>query len=243
MGDWLSRWSVVAIAGGATGAALLLLTPDRAFGRIAPFLIAAGSLALLLEPRLTAWRRGRDDGHGSVVALAAPLFVISIYNGYFGGGSGIMVLTLMLVLVDQQLASANALKNMLIGASQVVCAAASRARRLGHLARRRAAEHRHARREHPRPARGAAPAGPLPPAADRAGRVHARRLAVVRSPLMSTGELLPNDTAAVRGAREVARRYSSPSLFNHSARSYLWAASLGRTEGLESDAELLYARR
>ena len=123
-GRWLSRWSVVAIAGGATGAALLLLTSDRAFGRIAPFLIAAGSLALLLEPRLTAWRRGRDEGHGSVVALAAPLFVISVYNGYFGGGSGIMVLTLMLVLVDQQLAGANALKNMLIGASQVVCASA-----------------------------------------------------------------------------------------------------------------------
>ena len=123
-GRWLSRWSVVAIAGGATGAALLLMTSDRAFGRIAPFLIAAGSLALLVEPRLTAWRRGRVDGHGSVVVLAAPLFVISVYNGYFGGGSGIMVLTLMLVLVDQQLASANSLKNMLIGASQVVCALA-----------------------------------------------------------------------------------------------------------------------
>jgi uncharacterized membrane protein YfcA len=64
---------------------------------------------------------GRDHGHRSV-ALAAGLFVISVYNGYFGGGAGIMVLTLMLVLVDQQLASANALKNMLIGASQVVCA-------------------------------------------------------------------------------------------------------------------------
>jgi uncharacterized protein len=122
-GSWLWRWSLVAVAGGAAGAALLLITSDHAFSRIAPFLIASGSLALLLEPRLTAWRRGRVDGHRSVVALAAPLFVISVYNGYFGGGAGIMVLTLMLVLVDQDLASANALKNMLIGASQVICAA------------------------------------------------------------------------------------------------------------------------
>jgi uncharacterized protein len=122
-GRWLWRWSLVAIAGGATGAALLLLTSDRAFGRIAPFLIASGSLALLLEPRLTAWRRGRDHGHRSL-ALATGLFVIPVYNGYFGGGAGIMVLTLMLVLVDQQLAGANALKNMRIGASQVVCALA-----------------------------------------------------------------------------------------------------------------------
>jgi HD superfamily phosphodiesterase len=57
---------------------------------------------------------------------------------------------------------------------------------------------------------------------------------------MSIDELLPDDTAPVRGAREAALRYSSPSLFNHCARSYLWAASLGRSEGLEFDAELLY---
>ena len=57
---------------------------------------------------------------------------------------------------------------------------------------------------------------------------------------MSTDELLPGETPAVRGAREVARLYSSPSLFNHSARSYLWAASLGRAEGLDFDAELVY---
>jgi len=120
-GKWLRRWSLVAIAGGGAGAALLLLTPDRAFARIAPFLIATGSLALLVEPRLTAWRQGRHPRRPSL-PLAAGLFVISVYNGYFGGGSGIMVLTLMLVLVDQHLASANALKNMLIGASQVICA-------------------------------------------------------------------------------------------------------------------------
>ena len=57
---------------------------------------------------------------------------------------------------------------------------------------------------------------------------------------MSIDELLPDDTAPVRGAREAALRYSSPSLFNHCARSYLWAASLGRSEGLDFDAELLY---
>jgi HD superfamily phosphodiesterase len=57
---------------------------------------------------------------------------------------------------------------------------------------------------------------------------------------MSIDELLPDETAAVRGAREVAQRYSSPALFNHSVRSYLWGASLGRSEGIEFDAELLY---
>jgi HD superfamily phosphodiesterase len=57
---------------------------------------------------------------------------------------------------------------------------------------------------------------------------------------MRLDELLPEETAAVRGAREVALRYSSEALFNHSVRSYLWAASLGRAEALAYDAELLY---
>src|SRR4051794_12258908 len=57
---------------------------------------------------------------------------------------------------------------------------------------------------------------------------------------MSIEELLPDDSAPVRGARDAALRYSSASLFNHCARSYLWAASLGRSERLDFDAELLY---
>jgi hypothetical protein len=53
-------------------------------------------------------------------------------------------------------------------------------------------------------------------------------------------ELLPDETAAVRGAREAARAYSSPALFHHAARSYLWAASHGRAERIAFDPELLY---
>src|SRR3954447_1167856 len=118
-GSWLWRWSLVAVAGGAAGAGLLLITSDHAFSRIAPFLIASGSLALLLEPRLTAWRRGREHGHQTVV-LAGALFVISVYNGYFGGGSGIMVLTVMLVLVDQRLPRGNPPQQKVYRASPVL---------------------------------------------------------------------------------------------------------------------------
>ena len=56
------------------------------------------------------------------VALPALLIPLSLYNGYFGAGAGVMVLTLMLLLVDRHLPTANALKNMLIGAAQI-CAA------------------------------------------------------------------------------------------------------------------------
>ena len=120
-GAWLRRWLPVTAAGGVVGAALLLSTPSGTFERIVPFLVGAGALALLFEPRLTAWRRRRDRT-GDQLTLPGGLFVLSLYNGYFGAGSGVMVLTLMLLLVDPDLPIANALKNMLIGAGSIASA-------------------------------------------------------------------------------------------------------------------------
>ncbi|NRQ37218.1 HD domain-containing protein [Nonomuraea sp. NN258] len=48
------------------------------------------------------------------------------------------------------------------------------------------------------------------------------------------------DTPACRGALEVATRYHTPSLLNHSIRAYLWAAAYAQQEGIAFDAELLY---
>ncbi len=122
-GGWLRRWALVAAAGAAVGALLLLATPSAVFARIVPFLIAGGSLALLFEPRLTAWHRSRRRGGGrDRLAFGGSLFLLAVYNGYFGAGAGVMVLTLVLVMVDPHLPTANALKNMLIGSAQVVCA-------------------------------------------------------------------------------------------------------------------------
>jgi len=115
---WLKRWTAVAAAGAAAGAVLLVSTPSDVFARVVPFLVAAGSLALLLEPRLRAWHH-RSAGGARDVALPAGVVVLSMYNGYFGAGSGVMTLTLMLVLIDRRLPAANALKNMLIGAGSL----------------------------------------------------------------------------------------------------------------------------
>ncbi|MFZ0042355.1 MAG: sulfite exporter TauE/SafE family protein [Solirubrobacteraceae bacterium] len=119
--SWLGHWAVIAALGGAAGAGLLLLTPSGVFARVVPFLVAAGSLALLFEPRLRAWRhrRGSQD---QTLALTAGLVALSLYSGYFGAGAGVMILTLLLVLVDRHLPTANALKNMLVGATSVVSA-------------------------------------------------------------------------------------------------------------------------
>ncbi len=51
-GPWLVRWAPVSAAGGVAGAALLLSTPAGVFAKIVPFLVAGGSIALLLGPRV-----------------------------------------------------------------------------------------------------------------------------------------------------------------------------------------------
>jgi uncharacterized membrane protein YfcA len=121
-GAWLRRWAWLAAAGGAVGSALLLATPADAFAQVVPFLVAAGSLALLFQPRLSALSGHRARCHTGV--LAAGVLSVSAYNGYFGAGSGVMTLTLLLVTVDERLPDANALKNMLLGAASVLSALA-----------------------------------------------------------------------------------------------------------------------
>lgn len=59
------RLAPLAVAGSGVGAVLLLLTPAAVFGRIVPFLVALAAIALLVQPRVSAWLggiRGRAAG-------------------------------------------------------------------------------------------------------------------------------------------------------------------------------------
>jgi uncharacterized protein len=115
-GHWLRRWTPVALAGGALGAVLLLVTPSGAFEQVVPFLVLAGAVALVSEP----WFRRRHQAPAhQAVTLTLWLLVLAAYSGYFGAGSGVMTLALMLFVVDRRLPTANALKNMLVGAATV----------------------------------------------------------------------------------------------------------------------------
>jgi uncharacterized membrane protein YfcA len=116
---WVRRWAVVAAAGGAAGVALLLGTPGHVFGRIVPFLLVAASVALLLQPWISTWREGRS-GRSDRYLLPCGLFAVSVYDGYFGAGSGVMVLALLLLTVDVEHVRANALKNVMVGISDLV---------------------------------------------------------------------------------------------------------------------------
>lgn len=117
----LARGLPVAAVGAAAGAGLLLATPPGTFARVVPFLVGAGSLVLLAQPWLRARsrRRQRDTIRPTLVGVG----MLSVYSGYFGAGSGVLLLALLLVLVDERMPQANAGKNMLLGACGFASAA------------------------------------------------------------------------------------------------------------------------
>jgi uncharacterized membrane protein YfcA len=109
----VGRFAAAAIAGGAAGAALLLVTDPEVFERIAPWLIGAASLAIVLRPRPPAHpATGRRTARPAVIA---GVFGVGIYAGYFGAAAGVILLALMLQAGRDTLARANALKNVVLG--------------------------------------------------------------------------------------------------------------------------------
>jgi uncharacterized membrane protein YfcA len=120
-GPVLLRLLPVAALCSVVGSVLLLTTPTGVFARMVPFLVAAGSLVLIAQPALMKLRERILVGAPFLTVLLVG--AISIYGGYFGAGSGVMLLAVVSVLVDPRIPPANAIKNMLIGATSLAAAA------------------------------------------------------------------------------------------------------------------------
>jgi uncharacterized membrane protein YfcA len=112
-GRLIARLGVLTALGGAAGAALLLLSPATAFQHVAPWLIGAGSLVLIVQDRV-AGLAGRPGGERSWPLLAG-VAAVAVYIGYFGAAAGILLLAVLSMMVDQPLARVNAVKNAVSG--------------------------------------------------------------------------------------------------------------------------------
>ncbi len=106
----LRGWVPSAVLFSALGAVLLVATPSSVFDWIVPFLVAAGSVLLLAEPVIDR-RRGGGLPRYAVVAGAS---LVALYNGYFGAGSGILLVALLLLSTEPVLHRAIALKNVVL---------------------------------------------------------------------------------------------------------------------------------
>jgi uncharacterized membrane protein YfcA len=102
------RWLAVV---GLAGAGLLLATPDSVFRAIVPWLLLVATALFAFGGRLfLALRR---LGAGGPAAMLGALFAVSVYDGYFNGGLGILLLAHLSLFGLTDLNTMNGLKNIL----------------------------------------------------------------------------------------------------------------------------------
>ena len=126
----LPRWdrsllavSGVCAVGSVAGAALLLLTPEKAFTAVVPLLIGFATLLFALSGRIRAWivsRGSRAGGTGPTALLFAP---VAVYGGYFGAGMSVMLLAILSVSRPGDFRAINVIKNLLSGLTSAVAVA------------------------------------------------------------------------------------------------------------------------
>ena len=101
------------ILGGLVGGGLLLISGERLFSALVPFLILLASALLAVQEPVRAWLRRRlgTHAHASHESWAVlPVFAASIYGGYFGAGLSVIVLAALGLLIDDSLTRLNATK-------------------------------------------------------------------------------------------------------------------------------------
>jgi uncharacterized membrane protein YfcA len=109
---------LIAVAGSLAGAALLLLTPEKAFTAVVPVLIGFATLLFgLAEPIRRRLARGPGGGgHWTSAPVRMLLFApVAVYGGYFGAGMSVMILALFSVSLPGDFRAHNVLKNLLSG--------------------------------------------------------------------------------------------------------------------------------
>ncbi len=108
----LRALAVLSLIGGALGAALLLVTDNRTFSRIVPWLLLLATILFAFGPMLLRKVNESQSGHVSVGKSAVGVLAVCIYGGYFNGGLGILLLALFGLLGQANLNAMNGMKNV-----------------------------------------------------------------------------------------------------------------------------------
>ncbi len=112
----------VSVAGGISGALLLLFTPARSFDFVVPWLLLVATIAFYLGPRLALFVQERFHvGTGLVLTCQ---FLVAIYGGYFGGAVGLMMLAMWSLFSLGDIKAMSAMRVLLVSATNgvaVIC--------------------------------------------------------------------------------------------------------------------------
>lgn len=105
----LVKLIAVSLMGGLSGSLLLLVSSNKAFSFIVPFLLLSATLVFLFGDQIRSWAKNRQRSislHSTV-----GLFCVSVYGGYFNGGLGIVLIALFSLWGMTNIHQMNGLKN------------------------------------------------------------------------------------------------------------------------------------
>ncbi|MBR0894720.1 sulfite exporter TauE/SafE family protein [Bradyrhizobium tropiciagri] len=105
----------VCTLGGAVGAGVLLLLPERLFVLPVPGLIAFATLLFACAPQIQRWTIGRHEAAAlpSTGASGAVLGLACVYGGFFGAGLGVILTAVLSITEPNDIRAIKALKNLL----------------------------------------------------------------------------------------------------------------------------------
>jgi uncharacterized membrane protein YfcA len=108
----------VCLAGGLTGAWLLLSSGDKTFMHTVPWLMLAATLLFLFDKSISRRFGIRDSVERRsplvMAVLTVPLFFCATYGGFFGGGLGVVMLPVLSMTGVKNIQELNGLKNLLV---------------------------------------------------------------------------------------------------------------------------------
>ncbi len=126
MGQNLIRLMPASIAGGITGAYLLLHLPEMVFQYVAPVLIVLALTLVILQPRLQrtikARRAGASTARSHDALMVGLVFAAGVYGGYFVAAQGVLLVGILGIFMSGTLQNTNAVKNVLTLSVNVVAA-------------------------------------------------------------------------------------------------------------------------
>jgi uncharacterized protein len=112
-------------AGAIGGAVLLLALPAEVFEAVVPWLILGTCLLVGAQPRISRWLKTADAPPPDERTRLSPVTtcfstLVGVYGGYFGAGSGVMMMAVLGFGSNLEFRILNALKTLAILASNLV---------------------------------------------------------------------------------------------------------------------------
>lgn len=113
----------LAVGGGVSGGVLLLELPGTVFEKVVPVLILVASALIAIQPRLSRrLERGGPRLANGGPPLYASVFATAVYGGYFGAAQGVILMSLLMIFIEDDVQRLNALKNVLALVANTVAA-------------------------------------------------------------------------------------------------------------------------